>query len=466
MKKLPPYARLALLQIKHGCQFLAAVTLVIAFNLFRASGLPMMPPCLGVVDTEDPINKRLLASLDKMDLRLAKIDTIEKSLGDQKAGHEEVVRIVAEVKAQQDALRKQMLSVNSKRMQRNGQVSDECARWLGAIQLLGGLNQGKLSGKSLDMAEVEVKNILGINAKAALTTSDIPMPTDFSPEIVELVYQFGDARRLCTVFPMGTLTVKLPKLTTDTAFGLIASSGAVGEKSPQIAFVTFTAEKFGGMIRLPNEIEEDSIVAMGQFLARYSARHLAEQEDLQCFMSTGADSGSNGAGKGLITQVNASNDNCLIVQASGKTAQAGANGATLQNFRDMRGISGLFAGVLRKAKYYLHPTYEALLVTFNTSATVTPYLRATPGSPPTLDGFPIEWVNVMTPLSSTASVGLTHALFGDASYQYLGLRNGVRFDISREAAFTTDEILVRALERLTVGYMATKAMAGLQTAAS
>ena len=183
-------------------------------------------------------------------------------------------------------------------------------------------------------------------------------------------------------------------------------------------------------------------------------------------MSTGADSGVNGAGKGLITQVNGSNDNCLVVQASGKTAQAGANGATLQNFRDLRGVSGLFAGVLRNAKYYLHPTYEALLVSFNTSATVTPYLRATAGGKATLDGFPIEWVNVMTPLSTTASASLVHALFGDASYQYLGLRNGVRFDISREAAFTTDEILVRALERFTVGYMATKAVAGLITAAS
>jgi HK97 family phage major capsid protein len=57
-------------------------------------------------------------------------------------------------------------------------------------------------------------------------------------------------------------------------------------------------------------------------------------------------------------------------------------------------------------------------------------------------------------------------LFGDATYQYLGVRGQIRFDTSIDAAFTTDEILIRAIERFTIGLMATGAVAGLQTAAS
>jgi len=38
-----------------------------------------------------------------------------------------------------------------------------------------------------------------------------------------------------------------------------------------VAFVTFTAEKFGGLVRIPTEIDDDSIVPLGQFIARYSA---------------------------------------------------------------------------------------------------------------------------------------------------------------------------------------------------
>lgn len=41
-----------------------------------------------------------------------------------------------------------------------------------------------------------------------------------------------------------------------------------------------------------------------------------------------------------------------------------------------------------------------------------------------------------------------------------------RFDTSMQAGFTTDEILIRALERFTIGLMANGAVGGLQTAAS
>jgi len=57
-------------------------------------------------------------------------------------------------------------------------------------------------------------------------------------------------------------------------------------------------------------------------------------------------------------------------------------------------------------------------------------------------------------------------LFGDLSFQYLGVLGGIRFDTSVDAAFATDEILIRALERFTIGLMAIGAVAGLETAAS
>jgi hypothetical protein len=65
--------------------------------------------------------------------------------------------------------------------------------------------------------------------------------------------------------------------------------------------------------------------------------------------------------------------------------------------------------------------------------------------------------------STSVSATTIHVIFGDASFQYLGVRRAPQFDTSREAAFTTDEILVRALERLTIGKMAISSLAGLCT---
>jgi hypothetical protein len=65
-------------------------------------------------------------------------------------------------------------------------------------------------------------------------------------------------------------------------------SNAVPEKSPQIAFVQFDAQKAGGIVRIPTEIDADSIVPMGQFIARYGARNLARWEDTVFFNADGS----------------------------------------------------------------------------------------------------------------------------------------------------------------------------------
>jgi HK97 family phage major capsid protein len=204
---------------------------------------------------------------------------------------------------------------------------------------------------------------------------------------------------------------------------------------------------------------------MGQFLARYAARQIAYIEDWQFFMSTGGASGVNGTAEGLVKAV--VTDSCFYYNGGSSTSgKTKGSDATLADFRNLRNASGISGVVLNNAKYYMHPTYEALLVSFNTSATVTPYQRGTNGQPATLDGFPIVWVPVMSVYSTSAAVSVVTVLFGDVSYQYMGVRNGIRFDTSRDAAFATDEILVRCVERLTVGLMASKAVAGLRNSAS
>jgi len=439
---------------------IALLRMKIALDRLTGFRLPLFTGVAGTID------EQILESLTGLNTRMKQLEAVQEAVKKNAADYDQVTAVVAAVKAELDNVRKGQLTLKTNYVRRNGEyVSPDTAAYLGGLMLAAGIKQERFSGKMLDLAEQEVKNLLGVHHKAAITSSDIPLPTLYSGDVVELVYEYGQGRKLATVFPMGALTVKLPKLTTDTTFGLIAASGTVTEKSPQVAFVTFTAEKFGGLIRLPSEIDDDSIVSMGQFLARYAARNLARAEDTQVFVGTGAGSGINGTGPGLIAA--ATTDTCTY-SCSGSTTggKTAISQATLADFRNLRNASGISGVVLKNAKYYLHPTFEALLVSFNTSATVQPYQRATMATPATLDGFPIEWVSVMPAFTTSAVVSTGYVLFGDASYQYLGLRSGIRFDTSREAAFTTDEILIRALERMTVGLMASKAVAVLLTDAS
>jgi len=375
---------------------------------------------------------------------------------------------IEELRTEINKLRKAQLTARKSSGLRGDNVSDECARHLAALAMAVGVKRGQITGRSADMAESLVKEIMGVEIKTALSSSDIPLPTEYSGQVVELVGQFGAARKYGTVFPLGTGVVKLPSLKTDTAFAIIAGSGTVTETSPQTQWVTFTADKFGGLVRIPTEMEEDSIVPIGQFIARYSARQIASIEDWNFFQSTGAGTTKNGNVAGLTASTIT---NSKVTQmASTKTHYSDA---TLANLQTLRTVPD--AAAIRTGAYYMHPSFEQLLASFNTSGN-RPYnpnaQLNNPGgsqpfiSGPTLDGFPVRWVDQMPAYSTSANVSKVFALFGDLSFQYLGVRGGVRFDTSLEAGFATDEILIRALERFTIGLMATGAVAGLETAAS
>jgi HK97 family phage major capsid protein len=386
----------------------------------------------------------------------------DKNYDDLTKALEEVRKENEEVKKHLDKLRKQhlgSLQIQNLAAAQAGRerVSDECAKWLSGLAIAGAEQLGKLArNPAREELLRNASEILGIEQRTALGTGDIPMPTNFAAEVVELVFKYGSVRKFMTVYPLGTLTTKLPKLTTSPSFGIIALSATVTEKSPQVAFVTFTAVKSGGLIRIPTEIEADSIVNLGQFLARYIAREMAKWEDTWGFMADG--SGTYNSQSGV----------CKTADTLGNKIQLTATNSspdkiTLANMRNLRAKPD--GATLPTAAYYMHPTMEALMVTFNTSATVTPYILKPDGSA-TLDGFPIRWIPVMPIYDTSAHLNQYQVAFGDLSYWYFGERYGLDVQISRDVFFATDEIAMRALERFDIELMANNAMAVLQLSAS
>ena len=369
------------------------------------------------------------------------------------------------LRADLDQHRKQALSRfgGSSGIRIPGKVTIECARHLSGLALAAGIRQGVVSGNS----ESLIKDILGAEYKTALTSSDIPLPTEYSGEVSELVGQYGSARQYGTVFPLGANPTKLPYLSTDTTFTVLAIATAITEKSPQVGLVTFTPEKFGGLIRMPTEIDEDSIVPMGQFLARYAARNMARAEDWNFWCSTGVVGTVNGDVEGLTVSTIT---NSKVTQMAGTKTHF--SDVTIDNLRTLRTV--VDSAALRSGAYYMHPTFEGHLAGLNTAGN-RPYnpqaqIAGTGAQPfvigPTLDGFPIRWIDVLPAYATGVNASKVCVLFGDASFQYLGLRGGLRFDSSSHAGFATDEILIRCVERFTIGLMALGAMAGLETAAA
>ncbi len=358
-------------------------------------------------------------------------------------------------------------------------VTDDCARAITSVFVLETAKLGESAMRSLNREQRSHEGLLnhaceflGIEAKTALTGTQIPLPTIYVPQVIELVFAFGAARQYATVFPLGAGTVKLPRLAAGEddfgymGVGTAGMSQSVNEKRVTAELVTFTANKFGGLIRIPTELEEDTFIPMGQFLARYIARQLAKGEDKAVFIGDGTSTYANMTGVGPYC---AANTAYLRQLGAGKTKPTDA---TLADFRAMRTLvnagvlANMAAGGQTAAAYYLHPTLEALLVTFNTVGAPLVYQRATGGQSAMLDGFPIHWIGVSQAYTTGAAASAYLAFFGDLSYVYLGERGSVRVEVSKEVFFATDELAMRALERFDVEIVAIDAMSSLQLAAA
>lgn len=318
----------------------------------------------------------------------------------------------------------------------------------------------------------QAREYLGLPAETkaggALTPTDIPLPTIYVPQIIELVFAYGQARQFGTVFPLGAGTVKLPRLKAgEDDFGFLGAGTAgmsqtIGQKEVTAELMTFTANKFGGLIRIPTELEEDTFVPLGQFLARYIARQLAKGEDKTLFLADGTATYANITGIGNYC---VANPTYLIKPGAGNTV---VTDLMLNHFRSMRAavnpavLANMAANGMTSAAYYMHPSLESLLVTFNTIGAPQIYRPAEAGKPATLDGWPIHWIGVSAPNNGNAQPNAFVAFFGDLSYWYLGERGSVRVEVSKEVFFATDELAIRALERFDVEAMAIDAMVTLQ----
>jgi HK97 family phage major capsid protein len=337
-----------------------------------------------------------------------------------------------------------------------GYVTEECANFLGSMFVVKAVQDGKIKGVMGEALLAKAAGLLGMETKAAVATTDIPLPVAYGQQIAELVYMYGTARKECTVYPLSGNSQKLPRLKTgEPQFAFINVSGSVTEKVPQSEWVTFTPGKAGGIVRLPSEIEEDSIFDIGQFVARYIARQMAYWEDYCLFQSDGTSTYNSIASIGTQSDT----DSVTLTLASTKTHPSDI---TLSDVRNLR--SKVTGAVLQTAKYYAHPSMEALFVSFNTSATVTPYIRN--GAVATLDGFPIVWTAAMPVYTTSATVSAFQLYFGDLSWWYMGVRRDLDVQTSRDVYFATDEVGIRALERFDIHQMGQKSTAAIKLAAS
>jgi len=359
-------------------------------------------------------------------------------------------------------VRRRALSSHVSRVTHHGLVSDECARDLASRFILQCAKSGRLEilSQSAATRDAMLKTALetfGMETRAALTTGDIPLPVEYSGELRALIAQFGVVRKAMFPYPIGMGTAKPPRMGARPQFASIAMSGTFAEGSPGITFASLESHKIGGLVRLPREIEEQSIVPMGQFLARYGAVEFSRAEDKWGLLADGSPAYEQVKG---VVQISTDNGKTVVLSAT-KTAPSDA---TLNDFRAMR--LNVATPVLSTGCYYMNATWEQRLRQFKTQADPMIYNQRGPNGRPTLDGYDVIWTEVLQPYGTNAAASTTLAVFGDLSYWWMGEHLSPRIDTSDQVFFVNDQLAVRFIEEIDFDYMDTGAASALQTAAA
>ena len=406
--------------------------------------------------TEEQVNE-FAATAAELKSRLPQIETLSSSVKTLQDENAQLRQHVTDV-------RRLLATRHSSPVTRSpGLVTDDCARYLAAQFVLHCEKSGKLEAlcslpAQRDALSCLARETLNISTRAALTTTDIPLPTQYAGQIRELISEFGVVRRKMHPYPIGMGTARPARMGTRPAFSSVAMSAAFAEKSPTISFASLESHKIGGIVRLPREIDEQSIVPMGQFLARYGAVEFARVEDTWGFLADGTSTYELVKG---IVQI-ARDNTKTVVLASTKTHPSDA---TLADFRSLRTKVNKAALNGRISAYYVDSTWDTQFPTFKTAAENEVYYRLPDGTA-ILDGYPIVWTDVLTAYGTGAAADSPLAVFGALSFWWMGEHGSPRIDTSEHIYFANDQLATRFIEEIDFDYAATDATAALITAAS
>jgi HK97 family phage major capsid protein len=280
------------------------------------------------------------------------------------------------------------------------------------------------------------------------------VPDLLSSDLVYLREQFGIARANCRIVPMSSDVQLVPNATASTTVYYPGENTSITASDMTFAQISLTAKKLAILTQVSKELNEDSVVDIGNALARDFAYNLAREEDRVVFSSarTGTDaSGLVGIGRALTdlaggTAANYGNIASAVVGAA--TTNSTWTPFTLANLQAMVAKLPTYADT---PKWYMHKNFFytgiadklAALGGNNISAIENAY-----GVQPLLYGYPVVFVQNMiaSPAASSPVAFLADLSKGVA----FGDRRGITVEISDQPYFIQDSWAFKATERFSV----------------
>jgi HK97 family phage major capsid protein len=295
---------------------------------------------------------------------------------------------------------------------------------------------------------------LKAQSEGTTTAGGFLTPDLLASDLVYLREQYGVARANCRIVPMSSDVQLVPNATASTTVYYPGENTSITASDMTFAQISLTAKKLAILTQVSKELNEDSVVDVGNALARDFAYNLAKEEDRVVFSSarTGADaSGLVGIGRALTDLAGGTAGNYGYI-ASAVVGPASSGSAwsnfTLANLQAMIGKLPTYAD---QPKWYMHKNFFytgiadklAALGGNNIDAIQNAY-----GVNPLLYGYPVVFVQNMI---ASPAVSSPVAFLADLSKGVaFGDRRGITVEMSDQPYFIQDSWAFKATERFSV----------------
>ncbi|TXH18421.1 MAG: phage major capsid protein [Hyphomicrobiaceae bacterium] len=273
------------------------------------------------------------------------------------------------------------------------------------------------------------------------------VPAEFGNEIVDLREMYGVFRKYAKIIPMGSDTKSWPRRTGGLTVYNPAEATAITESTKGWDSISLTARKFACLALYSSELDEDSMINIGDDLAGEIAYAFANKEDECGFNGDGTSTyfGITGA-RTAFTNLSGTIANIAgLVVGSGNAYSE----LTLPDFNKVVGQLPAYADTPRAA-WFVHKTFYH---------TVMEKLALASGGVPAAEvvnglrqfrflGYPVVISQVMPKTEANSQVC---ALLGDLSLAAaFGDRRQLALAYSADIKFVEDQLAIRGTQRVDI----------------
>lgn len=337
---------------------------------------------------------------------------------------------------------------------------DERDAYVAGQVILAGIYHNKSAAEFCNSIGLQIGNTMseGIGPKGGFL-----VPDEMQRSLVRLREERGIFSRYARNYPMASDNLFVPRDINDVTAYWVGEGAEITASDDDLGAAELTAKKLACLTKVSTELDEDSVVQIGDMITRSMAYAMADKID---------EAGFNGDGTSAYGGVTGLK-NALAAGAT-KDAASGNTGASTLDLSDFENTAGLlpqYSGM--SPVWFVHSAvYYASMARLMNAAGGTTGMEIANGTERRFLGYPVVFTQVL-PSTTGASTSTILAYLGDLSLAAtIGTRRSVRTQVSVDRYFENDLIGIKATERIAINVhergdtIRTRPIVALKTAAS